>query len=1515
MFGLNSPASQIQAQVQTGQICESENLMDFSLTNSVGQKSGNAGTQESSSAAPSADAAVFERQLSETGSSGGRVLTQAPTHQSGVSPSETQPLMPASGDEHTSAPHARGGGPGPSAQPGPSTGVLVGRSNRPVYSDDAPLISGLGVALIKGGAAKRTAENNVSNLLTLDRWLFENNRGSIAARLDNQSLIGDVQEFTRNGGTKKVHTALDHLRTSESAGGIVPIAGLVELNPYPRDAALIKEYKHEAATHSAQNYATSLSRFSDYLRERNKPGIAARLSEKSLDEDVDGYKKMRGRDPKIGSALTHLRKSRAGARVVEEAERHIPTDPSFEDAALIEPARGRDATAQHSASEGAISWPEVLRAEGRDDDVPFAMMDDTAPSSPLEATAQKDASPRETPPIMQGSADECTSASHVEAGGRTLNASVLQPDQSAGVYVGGSTRPLYSDDASLILGLEEAIDGSNGEHLLNLARWLFENNKPSIAARLHEESLTLDVEEFGLSSVATALAHLRAAARPAYVAPPIIRRAVLKPYRDDAALIKSYKTAPAERITQDSVESYATLLTDLGDYLRKNGKPGIAARLSDRSVHELDKDVEGYKSSGGKRKIRTALAHFLKSPAAARAMALDRQSPPVPDPEDAMLMEPRQVGDAAARHGASQAALSRAEVLPAEVHNQNFAWEMIDEAGLSSTPEPTGQVGASPREAQPIVQVRHEYTPSSQEGGTAIPGAPALQPGQSPWAFVGLIGDPLYSRDASLIEQLKPALIKRMFKARTITDNVNALLRLGRWLLKNNKPEIAARLNHESLDEDVKAFDKTPNRSVLTALGHLRASQSEGGGAPIASRADLHPYPDDAAIIKEYKETIDVKDRKTVYKYTTALSSFSDYLRRNNKAGIATRLFNEALDRDVKVYRKERRSHPNIAGALARLRSSPPGTRAKELRGSDFQPSEGSLVNDEYDAAGSRSAKRQRGLDDPQGVTAERRPSENDNPDVRLLRPSTHAAEAGVSLKEARPLMQTSGHEGTAASYDGGGEAMPGASAPQQGQSIGVLADRSDRTLPSEDAPLTSELEGAFIEETATESAPKSRAASRRRSRADLGTSFKVPAEIVPITGRAEGGDAAAQHSASVEAFSWPEELPSGGDSPDLPQGVLSWPEALPGEGEDQMSLEPAARHRQVLDPGEAFFPLNWRHDHQQNAELSNLVPNEDISITNMSPYLEDEALIRGYKAQAAKMGTSNTANSYASFLIDFSHYLRENNKPSIAAQLDDTSLDELDEDAKRYREEAGGHRAIGAALAHLRGGASKRIPSPLHSEDASLVSGLELALINAGYEEITATVNYVRPLRRFSRWLFANNKPGIAARLNDESLNEDAAAFDKSPRQIILTALDRVRASLSPGGIAPITVRAGGIEDNVEQPGVPQRFSWPEELVAAGDDQDLLLVAENGPSWSGLIPLEQQQDRVQAGQQEPAGSTSTWSPQMPLDFDWSMWPTSQAAPSLPVQVQSPSTPHELRDDAHYAPLPSKPSDALRSGP
>ncbi len=166
----------------------------------------------------------------------------------------------------------------------------------------------------------------------------------------------------------------------------------------------------------------------------------------------------------------------------------------------------------------------------------------------------------------------------------------------------------------------------------------------------------------------------------------------------------------------------------------------------------------------------------------------------------------------------------------------------------------------------------------------------------------------------------------------------------------------------------------------------------------------------------------------------------------------------------------------------------------------------------------------------------------------------------------------------------------------------------------------------------------------------------------------------------------------------------------------------------------------------------------------DLTPYPEDLTLIKKYKKQAVTAGTSSTAKTYATVLTDFSHYLRANSKPGLAARLhaetwnDDESLKE---EIKRYKH-AGGHKSIGAALVHLREGARKLNGPPFHSEDAPLIAGLQDALVKAGYKEITAKTNYVRPLRRFSRWLFANNKPGIAARLNHESLGSDAVMFDK---------------------------------------------------------------------------------------------------------------------------------------------------------
>ncbi|MGL3104198.1 hypothetical protein [Bradyrhizobium sp. BR 1432] len=162
---------------------------------------------------------------------------------------------------------------------------------------------------------------------------------------------------------------------SRSAGVAPPTVRRAVLNPYPNDLALIEAYKAAPAEgiseDTAINYANRLTGFSVHLRKKSKPGIAARLHDGSLDTDVKDYKDSDGRY--VGAALAHFRKSLPHGAL--ELGQH--TDP--EDAVA---RRVGKSPAQHSASEGSASGPEILLpAEGHDQDVISGMMDEADPSS------------------------------------------------------------------------------------------------------------------------------------------------------------------------------------------------------------------------------------------------------------------------------------------------------------------------------------------------------------------------------------------------------------------------------------------------------------------------------------------------------------------------------------------------------------------------------------------------------------------------------------------------------------------------------------------------------------------------------------------------------------------------------------------------------------------------------------------------------------------------------------------------------------------------------------------------------------------------------------------------------------------------------------------------------------------------------------------------------------------------------------------------------------------------------
>ncbi|MER8894066.1 Ulp1 family isopeptidase [Mesorhizobium sp. M0907] len=346
-----------------------------------------------------------EPQLSEIGNSGARVLMQAPTHQVGALPWEAQPMMQGSGQEHAAAPYAGGSGsmlgasvlqpghstarhhhapdssvvdlnpPAPSelrdharsvpaaVQPDPPI-VVSGRDKRPLYSNDATVVEGLRSALYAGKVGEYTVKRHVNSLYGFGRWLFKNNKPGFAARLHEESLDEDLKEYESSGGSSTVAVALRRLR--ESAGG-VPMVGRAVLNPDPADAvlikeykaALIKEYKGAPATgpnrQTIQVYGSTLLRFSGYLHENNRPGIAARLYEGSLDEDARRYLDSSGN--RWISALAHLRKFPPYAALGRE----IALAARPEDAVGMEARAIGDAAAQHSgpSEEVPLMPPEL----------------------------------------------------------------------------------------------------------------------------------------------------------------------------------------------------------------------------------------------------------------------------------------------------------------------------------------------------------------------------------------------------------------------------------------------------------------------------------------------------------------------------------------------------------------------------------------------------------------------------------------------------------------------------------------------------------------------------------------------------------------------------------------------------------------------------------------------------------------------------------------------------------------------------------------------------------------------------------------------------------------------------------------------------------------------------------------------------------------------------------------------------------------------------------------------------
>ncbi|MCP1854370.1 hypothetical protein J2R80_008193 [Bradyrhizobium sp. USDA 4541] len=854
--------------------------MNFPSPGRARQQSGSAGAQDNSSISPSADAAAFEQQLRDIANAGSGVPEQTSAQRVGASRREGLPLTES--DEHEYSTLSHGGSSRAMLvlsvqQPSQAVWAFAGRSSEPLYSEDVHLVEGLGEALIKRRVKMRTARGHIDSLLRFGRWLVKHSKQGIAERLHDSTLNSDAAAF-KESGERGILTALGQLRTFQVAGGVELLPS--RPSPFAQDAELIKEYKStvinerkkEAAT--AYKYGTALGRFSKYLRNNGKPAIAARLHDMSLDEDLVRYEATPGYHPKVRAALADLRKTLAGDDAVELDG---GSRPDSEALAVTGEMRSADAVAPDSVWQRTVSWPEMLPAQGHEQDTPSSVMDQPSPSAYLTRRAG---------------------------------------------LVGRSADLLYSEDIPLILGLREALlrggaaestARSNVDYLLGFDRWLFANDRSGIAERLDHEMLDEEIEEFiatgGATNVRTALAHLRTSQAAGGVA-LVAGQPDPKAHLGDAALIKQYKEDAAAAGSSKIARTYASVVTDFSHYLREYNRQSIVARLDENGLDKdesLIKDMDLYRQSGGSRAIRAALKH-LRTGARKPASLHAEDAPLISGLENSLIKAKfekitAQTNVRILRRFSRWLVANEKLAIAARLYDKSLDEDAaaFDKSGKRRALTALGHLRAS-RSADGIA-------PNASRAKT--------------------VANLFHPEDAQLVSALEKALVAAKYEQASAQAIARHIRKLSQWLLANNKPAIAARTGEESLDKDAASFKANGGeRQIAASLAHLRASQSAAGIAPRKPRAELSPYPEDADLIKDYKAA---ESRPTARNYASFLIGFSNYLRQNRKQSITARLSDESLDEDVETYKRSG-GHAKTSAALAHLAKSAAGVRAMELR-------------------------------------------------------------------------------------------------------------------------------------------------------------------------------------------------------------------------------------------------------------------------------------------------------------------------------------------------------------------------------------------------------------------------------------------------------------------------------------------------------------------------------------------------------------------------------------------------------
>ncbi|MER9463479.1 C48 family peptidase [Mesorhizobium sp. M0387] len=974
---------------------------------------------------------------------------------------------------------------------------------------------------------------------------------------------------------------------------------------------------------------------------------------------------------------------------------------------------------------------------------------------------QVDTSPWEAQLMVQGSGQEHAAAPYAGGSGSMLGASVLQPGHSTARHhhapdssvvdlnppapselrhparsvpaavqpdppigvSGPDKRPLYSNDATVVEGLRSALESTVKRHvnsLLGFGRWLFDNNRPGFAARLHEESLDPDLKEYesksGSSDVARAVGHLKTWAGGA---PVLDRAAVRNPDPADAALIRDYTAAPIKEYkaaptgpNPGTIQTYGSAPRRFSEYLVENNKPRIADRLHEGS---LDEDAKRYVNSAG----ISALAHLRKF-APGREIALAAR------PEDAVGMEARAIGDAAAQRSGPQEALGRPEKPPGKAKDGRVLgalellgdehilrdYQLLEQELQGNNPD----LAARTRFVDPLVANYHLRLGSESDRLSAFQRIVHNQNGNDTADFLFV---PVSDGGKTLAERgthWSLLFVDRSDRERPVAYHYDSV---SGW--------------HDPL---AKKLAKNLGVSLETRVDSPRIAQQRN-----EVDCGVHVVDGTRALVGRLQRWQPDLPDVNLNNLVVNRQALQTRLRGDDTFGTANNLTNsELMDRQARDAVKES-PVGTFPQQIKRLGQSAPDVAPGD-------PFKFQSLESKGDAAAQRSGP-QEAFSWPENLL----PGKDDAVVTSSFVPTGHHHQASDPAESFRPLIY--GDQG----------------APDER----IAAQDRSNQLPSEEVLINREHDTAELRPAKRQRTPNSRLqdVATEPQLSEIGNSgarvlMQAPTHQVgalPWEAQPMMQGSGQEHAAAPYAGGSGEHLApqTGGSGSMLGASVLQ-----PGHS--------TARHHHA--PDSSVVDLNppapfELHDHARSVPAA-VQPDPPIVVSGHDQrplYSNDATVVEGLRSAlyAGKVQES-TVKRHVDSLLGFGHWLFKNNKPGFAARLNDSSLDP---DLKEYQRKSGSSDVAGS-LGRLKtwaGGAPVLGRAVLNPDpaDAALIREYTAAHIKE-YKGAPATGPnpgtiqvYGSALRRFSQCLVENKKPRIADRLHEGSLDEDAKRYMNS--------------------------------------------------------------------------------------------------------------------------------------------------------